>query len=443
MVAIDSMRSKAVAKRAEPSFATTRFLMWLMLLPAVIDYRPKGSQDWTTILYAVIFLISAAASLVLMGQYKLRSNRGGVLAGIVALAFSIVTYTSGVLRGQDPISLIRALTPILLFMIGIFSATALSNTPFSPRVIFEEVLKVVTIGLLVNLALVAGINGIDFDTIRYQVLTGGAPLICASLISLTLFGGWRPWGVASSVIYASLVLISITRSHVVIASVVFLFAVVFAGPKILKGRALPVQVLVAISLVGLVLIGDSLLPSSPLQRWTQRITSAQEFHGYDVTAVTRAGETGYQIEKLKESVSGLMFGYGASATNFYDGENKRIIALLLGKKAAYWTETGVGHNNYVGTIYIGGALFGGALLLVQFAALISAARILRSLDRLNLNPRQLGSMVAMPLGVVAFLTFGLLGGTMGSRSACLIFGLAIGFTFWLAKRVKHPSVRVR
>jgi hypothetical protein len=439
MVAIDSIRSRTVAKRGEPSFAATRFLMWLMLLPAVIDYKPKGSQDWTTILYAIIFVISASASFVLMGQYKLKDNRSAVIAGVLALSFAIVTYTSGLLRGQDAISLTRALPPILLFSLGMFAAAALSNTPFPAEKIFDEIQKAAGAGLLINLVLVASINGIDFDTIRYQVLTGGAPIVCANLIALMLFGGWRPWSAASSFLYASLVLISITRTHVVIAAVLFLFSLIFAGGKIIKGRAISVQIIAALALVGAVLVADAVLPASPLERWAQRIFSAQEHHGYDITAVTRAGETGYQIAKLKDSVSGLMFGFGASAQNFYDGENARIIALLLGKKSAYWTETGVGHNNYVGTIYIGGVLFGGALLILQVVSLFKSTSILRAVNRSNMDAHKTASFVAIPLGVVAFMTFGFLGGTMGSRSACLMFGLAIGFSFWLAKRLRVAS----
>lgn len=425
MVAIDSMRSKAVAKRAEPSFATTRFLMWLMLLPAVIDYKPKGIQNWATILYALIFLLSAFSSLVLIGQYSLRRNRGAFFAGVAAFIYAAVAYTSGALQGQEPIALLRAIPAILLFGFGMFSASALSNSPFPPNMILDEINKAAAVGLLVNLVIVAGVDGINFDTVRYQVLTGAAPLVCANLVALTLFGGWRPWSVASSALYAGLVLISITRTQVVIFAVVALFCVLFAGGKLLKAKSLPVQALIAISLIGLVIVGDALLPASPLERWTQRIFSAQEHHGYDITAVTRAGETGYQISKLKESVSGLMFGYGASAQNFYDGENARIIAMLLGRKAAYWTETGVGHNNYVGTIYVGGVLAGGLLLVVQFISLVKSSSILRRLD-----VKAGASVYSVPLAVAAYMTFGLLGGTMGSRSACLLFGLVVGFSFW-------------
>ncbi|WP_156396165.1 MULTISPECIES: hypothetical protein [unclassified Caulobacter] len=439
MVAIENIRSRGARKAASPSFATTRLLMWLMLLPAIVDYKPKGAQDWTTILYAILFVISACASFALIGQYRMRSNRGAMLAGIIALAFAAVTYTSGILRGQDEIALLRAMPPILLFSLGMFSAAALSNAPFPPEAIFNEIQKATGIGLLINLILVASITGIDFETIRYQVLTGGAPLVCASMIALLMFGGWRPWSIATSLLYASLVLISITRTHVVIAAVLVLFSLLFAGEKVIRGRALPLQILAVLALVGAVLVADAVLPTSPLERWTQRIFSAQEHHGYDITAVTRAGETGYQIGKLKESVPGLMFGYGASASNFYDGENARIIALLLGKKSAYWTETGVGHNNYVGTIYIGGIIFGGALLLLQVRSLLKSISIFRALKKHDLDAHRLASIASMPLGVVAFMAFGFLGGTMGSRSACLLFGLAIGFSFWIAKRLKTAS----
>jgi len=410
--------------------------MWLMLLPAVIDYKPKGAQDWSTILYAFVFVISAGASLALMVRYPIRVNRGAVVAGVIALAFAVVTFISGFVRGQEAVSLIRALPPILLFSLGMFSAAALSNTPFPPEKIFDEIQKAAIFGLLVNFILVAAINGIDLDTIRYQVLTGGAPIVCASLVSLMLFGGWRPWSVLGSFFYAGLVMISVTRTQVVVAAALVLFALIVAGSRIIRSRTLPVQVFAAFALVGALLVADAVLPSSPLERWTQRLFSAQGHHGYDITAVTRAGETAYQINQLRDSVTGLMFGFGASAQNYFDGANARIVALILGAKEAYWTETGVGHNNYVGTIYIGGIIFGGALLVLQIISLVNAARVIRSLNNSHFDAQRTSAVAAMSLGVLAFMTFGFLGGTMGSRSACLMFGLAVGFSFWMVRKLK-------
>lgn len=439
MVAIDGRHSAAGLNKSQPSFAVARLLMWLMLLPAVIDYKPKGSQDWSTILYAFIFVISTGASLALMARYPIRVNRGALFAGFIALAFAVVTFVSGFVRGQEIIALVRALPPIILFSVGMFSAAALSNSPFPVEKIFDEIIGAAILGLLVNLILVASINGIDLDTIRYQVLTGGAPIVCANLIALMLFGGWRPWSTFGSFLYAGLVMISVTRTQVVVAAALVLFAFIINTPKIIRSRTLPVQIVAAFALVGALLIADAVLPSSPLERWTQRLFSAQGHHGYDITAVTRAGETAYQIAQLKDSVSGLMFGFGASAQNYFDGANARIVALILGTKAAYWTETGVGHNNYVGTIYIGGIIFGGALLVLQIVSLVNSAKVMRALNGSHFDARRTSTIAAMSLGVLAFMTFGFLGGTMGSRSACLMFGLAIGFSFWMVRKLRMSS----
>lgn len=415
---------------------SAKALLWLVMVPVLIDYKPKGAQTWSAILYSVFLLISISGCIVLLCKFPIRRHLSILLAGLSALAFTLVTFTSGMLWGQDAIALARQMPPIVLLCVGVFSAGAFSNSGVSPQVLLDESLKIAGVGLVLNLLLVAGINGIDFDTVRYQVLSGGTPLIGAQLVALLLFGGWKPWTIFTSGLYVMLVLISVTRTQIAVVASMLLFAVVFAWPLILKGRALSLQVLALIGIVAAVLVVDAFLPSSPLDRWTQRFTSAQLHSGFDITAVTRAGETGYQIARLGESVQGLFFGFGAAAPNFYDGPSARIISLLLGQKAAYWTEIGVGHNNYVGTIYIGGLLAGGMLLITQFIALMKSAKVVSILP-INGAGRSYLAPIIFSLTVVGYMAYGILGGTLGGRSACLLFGFSIGIVFWLSGDLKN------
>jgi hypothetical protein len=138
---------------------------------------------------------------------------------------------------------------------------------------------------------------------------------------------------------------------------------------------------------------------------------------------------------LSEAPEGLLFGFGPAAVTEFDDLSAQIVASAIGVSGGQWEGSGFGHNNYVGTIYVGGILFGGALLIMQLATAFAGISVFRHCAALPLGlDRTL--LLAMPLAVVAYLLYGLLGGTMASRSASALFGMSLASVWWLADRTR-------
>lgn len=391
-------------------------------------------------LYAILIIASSASAFALTMHFRPKLSKLQLFSIFGSFLFFCTFYISGLARGQDQIDILKIAPSILLFAIGILGAPSLLESGISPISLWNRVIAATFAGMLLNFLLVAAIDGIDFSTIRYQVLTGATPLICAHVIVRLVFGGMRPWTLVMTFVYLAFVILSVTRTHMAVAMAVLSFVLIFSGFWLLRSGRIALQ---GVMVIMFVLVGIALglyLPGAPIERWAERLTVAQQHNGLDVTAITRVGEANYQINQLKSSISGLFFGFGA-APNSYDDANARIIAFLLGEKAAYYSEIGIGHNNYVGSLYVAGIVGGGTGLLVQFLTLLHVGPLIRKIIQ-NSNSETL-ALLSAPLGVVAFMTYGLLGGTMGSRSACLTFGLAIGFTLWLCKTWKTPAILAR
>lgn len=419
--------------------STDKLLFWMVLLPICMDYKPAGQQAWSTIVYSVIVILSVIGTLILIARNGLskQSSLKWVAAAFALLFVDAITVA--VVRGREIDDILRHAPPLILLITGTLTASALASGRHDPRELWPLAIAACFIGMIVNVILVSTLQNLAFDNIRYQVLSGSTALISASTVAVIFFGGARYWQIVMIAMNAAVIMLSVTRTQLVMFGGMFVAMLAGARERALHPRFLPIQIAgTLVAVVGVLSLG-SLLPGNQVERWATRLLLTEEQKGkVDITEVTRRGETNYQIQQLKSDAVGALFGFGLAPNNRYDDVSARVIENVLGGKSARATEDGIGHNNYAGTLYIAGLIAGGPVLIIQFIAWLRSFSALRWLS----DPRRLNfsrSLISAPLGITAYMVFGLLGGTFGSRSACLCLALSIGFTLWILESEKNAD----
>lgn len=354
----------------------------------------------------------------------------------ISIVFLLVSTANGFYWGVPFEDTLRLFPPVLLYVGGLMAVGALMASGLNPIDLWKTVLKAAFIGLLAQVAFVASIEGIDLNTIRYQILIGSTPLLSAYLVGAIMIGGWVVWTTLMSITNATLILVSVTRTQILVLLVIISAYVLMARERMLNLSRISLQLFVAFAIVVVLVSIDSVLPVSQIERWVERFTVPETHHGgYDVTEITRAGESGRQIELLKAHPVSMLIGYGVAHPTGMTDEARAIAIMLVGSAGDY-IGTGFGHNHYVGTVFVGGFLAGGALLLSQIWASLRALTLIRFMSSVT-RRRQFRWLISAPLAVIAYMGFGLLAGTLYSRSYALMFAVSIGFTLWIYGSVER------
>lgn len=422
----EAPKSDVVPLRAGDKLALT-----FVLAPAVIDYRFENPNGFTLGFYGLLTVLALFGSLSLVKCYGLKAGSWSNKVALVAFLFLLETSLVGMMRGQTFFAVFRAMPPVLFFPLGLLAISALQNSGQDCRAVWRHVVRASVIALFVQLAMAIFVRGVDLATVRYQVLSGAAPLLTGYAVWALFFGGLSAATMGVIVLHVSVILLSVTRTQVAIGAAAALAAVIGSKGQALNLRRLgPALLGTMVLLLGIVGVG-SVLPGAPLERWAYRLFEVQgAHHGLDITAVTREGEARYQMSQISSSTSGALFGFGLAAPTKFDSAAQQLVYLILGRKYADWNESGIGHNNYVGTVFVGGLLFGGALIFMQAVALWQALVGIGRMVRPTLMPR-FGVLIAAPLAYISYLAFGMLGGTLAVRSMSMFMGITLALACWV------------
>jgi hypothetical protein len=285
--------------------------------------------------------------------------------------------------------------------------------------------------------MVAALRGVNFSTLRYEVLTGGAPALSALAIVALVYGGWQFRYLLYSALLGFLIFVSITRTHLFVIAVM-LGALLIAAPfRALTQRSLLRAMQIAPLLLLTVLAVDTVFPVSQLDRWWDRLVSERDTHrGVDITEITRLGEASYQFQQLEESTVGLLIGFGPAAQTQFDDQARTLVTFIIGNNyGSLWRSGGFGHNNYVGTFFVGGIIAGTILLLSQFLALFQVPGLLRYYSRMDRGEERL-LMLSIPTALVGYMAIGVLSGTMGARSSAALLAASIALVWWLKSHAR-------
>lgn len=408
--------------------------LWVLMLfaPVAIDYRFDDNVAGSIGLYSLVLALNVLGAWQLVMRFGLPLGNAISSTLIVSIIFAVTALFGGIVYGSDLVSLLRSGASLIVYVMVLVGIAALSRSGARPASIWRLVMTTAAAGLVFQVVMVAWLRGLDFSSLRYEVLTGGATALAALAVVATAYGGWRIRYLVYSVLVAFLVFVSVTRTYLLVSGAMLLVLVLAAPIRTLTQRSLARAAQLMPFVLIAVLAVDAIFPVSQVDRWWDRLVSTRIAHrGIDVTGLTRIGELTYQLEQLEESTIGLLIGFGPAAQTRFDDQVAALVTYLVGGDyGMIWRGGGFGHNNHFGVFYVGGIAAGTLLLLSQFLALVQVPGLLRRYGRMSNGEERL-LLMAIPTALVGYMALGAFSGTMGARSSAALLGACLGMVWWL------------
>lgn len=403
-----------------------------ILFSLVADFRRLDGDTGSMVVIMAVANVLFSCTLLFFTRTH---NRQVVSFVGVILVFSIASSITGISRGQPTFEVLAQALPTAIFALSAWACATYIRSP-------EELDRLLTLSIVSAILAAAWRIYFAFQyfeltltTVRYQVLSGATPLLFAYALA-GFFAGKRRLMWLALAMSLGVVFVAVTRTYII----VFLCSACAALLLLSRSQLKKIAIRLAVLLAGLVLILgllQLLLPELG-ERWIGRLFVFKET-GVEVTALTRIAEIKGQLEQMEQDFVGLIFGFGMRSVINWSGQEMDIIASAFGANYDL-SGYGYGHNFYIGSIYVGGILFGLPMIL---AIITSTALALVKLKRSSalISPQERFAAVFAVCGSIGYCCFGLFGGTLGDRSMSLYYGVAtaLQLRFLFSKRITKST----
>jgi|GEM_PF-3658163 len=421
----------------------TGLLYSLAILLCSLDFKASSSGKGFVVqapvwgFYFLSFVITVFQ--LLLAESHVREMR---YFALVCVFFLVCVTMVGVWSQQE---IWAIFTNCLAFSVYVTAAVATLVTLklCSDRTSMLHSMKYVCLAFMVLHFLVVYFvgGGINLAVSRYEYLSGATiPASALLCIGAVLHLGGKEILVA--ITNVAIILISVTRTH--LAVIVGQLAAVFLAAPALVFRPAVIKKIGAVALLVLSVIAIDIVAETGLtSRWLARLTAGQTMKA-DPTALTRYAEVHYMWGQFTASITQSLLGNGIAARTKLTGPSAKLAATLVGKGSVTSVRsTGFGHNNHMSVLFVGGVLFGGPLLFLNFANGFQALILMRRLFRPNPYSQELEQIgIWGALIVLGMLAVGFFSGTFADRPACLWYGIGTGMLYWAKEQVNQlPAQR--
>lgn len=405
------------ARRSGIGLSLRDILLIGVLFTLTFDYRRAEGDTGSLVVIMGLSNLSCGAAFIVMQRFY---NRNVIMFLLPFWIFALHASIVGIARGQVPIAVFSQAMPILVFA---QAALVCASYPRSVEELRRLLTWIVVSGMAAaswKLIFALSYYGLTLETARYQVLSGATGLLFSYSLAAFLTGGRRFMWV-TLVLSLGVVFVAVTRTYI------FMF---FAATCITL-LSLPVYVIVrramrfiwfAVAAAVALMTVEIAIPELGA-RWTERLYHRSEV-GVDITALTRIAEAKGQIQRMQEDHFGLVFGFGMLGEMKWADEEVSTVQSITGGSGEEFGR-GYGHNFYVGSIFVGGAVFG-TLMLLTISAI--PLRVMRKLRRIfgDAEKEEVFLGAFSIAASACYFFFGFLGGTLGDRSMSLYYGATIG-----------------
>lgn len=284
-------------------------------------------------------------------------------------------------------------------------------------------------------------GGINLAVSRYEYLSGATiPASAIIVIGAVFHFGLKELFIATANV--AIILVSVTRTQLAVilgqlATVFFISPTLIFRPSVIK-KAL----FVFLSILSIIAI-DMSADLGLTHRWLSRLTIKKSI-GADPTALTRFAENHYMFHKFTDSFVQTFLGNGIAAQTKLTGPSASLAARLVGKGSVTSVHSnGFGHNNHLSVLFVGGLLFGGPLLLLNFTNGFQSFVLIRRLFKLKDGNQELiyigmwGGLI-----VIGTLAVGFFSGIFSDRTSCLWYGVGTGMLYWAKEEVRSLSTKM-
>lgn len=397
-------------------------LYGVMIASWMFDFKSSGGGDTSFLQVSYIALYFLAFFIFFfLDNFERQKVTGMAPFFAASLLFLLVGAATGIANFQPFGQIIRNSIGSVLYILTAYAtirSILIQNLRTLRRLLAILCLGYVISGVFVY-SLVSG--SIDFETVRFQILSAATIPALGYLEGLVLFGlSLTEWGAMGGAFVV--VFLSVTRTYLI--SIMVQLASLLPGAQRLIGPRLVAMIVAgAIFVAGLAVFG-----SNSLDRWTDRLLNRETQVGEDITLYTRESEWNFMTDAFLKSERSILFGNGIAARTVWYAP-KKVSSVALGS-------LGFGHNQPLSLLFIGGLVGGGFLLAVQFLQFFQSFSLLTRLARFRLPYSDTLFLAAwgaaIILGVVA-ATF--LSSVLNSRGWALWYGLGTGL--FLGARARY------
>ena len=395
------------------------FFFSIMLFLLAFDIRSfEGDSKLFIIIRAALGLIFG-----FLAMRKIKPNVNSKNLILVAAFFGSYIFFIGLIRGQEIFQLFALTMPYAFFLLSILIVSSSLRDIDSLEKLINTIFIIALISVIFRILYVTVYAGISIDEARYTIISPALILLFSYGLTSLLYGYKKNWLLPIS-ISTFITLLSVTRTYLLVFLCIFIFAIcVLRLKSIIKNIGLPSVLIFGTTFF---ILGGLSITSSFLDVWSGRLTFDDGGILADPTLLTRVAEITFQIRVLLENNLNMIFGMGVAAETRFAQEFYDLLSMVFREDYEY-IGAGVGHNNYVGLVYVGGIILGSLFVLSQLNTMLVSFTYLRKSFR-DIRIKNSESFIALwgAFSTIGYLSYGMFGGIFGDRLASLSFGIAYG-----------------
>jgi len=401
------------------------------LTPLALDVRKFGDSTDST-LQAILVAITVSCGALYVVQSWLSKNICNYRSRLVVVSavwwlYLLVTLVPIVHFSVDLGHYIKVLLPYLLYGIGLLVVAAAERRRIDPGSLLKILVWASIISTLWRVVYAIAIAGLDMETVRWQILGPGIPLLIGFGCAALYLQRSTILALASLSIAVLVVLLSITRSFLISAFLVAaglllvearwrsMARAVLAGLKWFAASLFAVMVL---------FMAGAVLRPGFAEVWTARLFHSGAESGVDLTLLTRLAEYSGQMSALTQDVTTLLIGKGMGAM-YYSSLEFAYMLPFMADEPAQWV---AGHSTWVYPIFASGVVFGLTIPVVSIWTLVTGLTAT--------SPSGSRNAIVYFAIYLAYLGQSLTSQLFGERYGALILGVVSGALFVYSGRVR-------
>jgi hypothetical protein len=422
-----------------------KIILWVYIFSFAFDFRGETGGSFIQFIFAGISLISGVSFYLYGRLFKHSSKMALTLKKIILLwwFYLLTTIVTAIISGVLLERYIRILFPYLLLGMSLLIIRNMQIRNINPYEILKPLLFAGIASTLWSIIYATSISGIDISSMRYQILSPALPFIIGYMfVRLAIRKQFDLFSMLILSIAIISILISVTRSFIIVFVFVMLGLVLISSTKQVIKRLSYITIIGAVIVISTWIVTEQLRPGFT-QVWIDRIVNQKLDSGSDATYLTRLAEVNGQLNALTSDITPLLFGKGFGSEYRWD---PKYFAELSTIHSVVFLETKMpwypGHFMWIYSLYASGLLFGWIMPFIFLQAMFRSMLVARKLNLFN--ERLLQQLGAVPFFVIlSYFGYSLTSNVLAPRFSALILGLMLGMAYWFSDSIEKTNHKTK
>lgn len=321
---------------------------------------------------------------------------------------------------------LKVLLPFFLCGVSLFLVLSIKRQQRNPNFVMGLMFVSCIVSLIWRFTYAIFIAGLDFEFIRWQILSPGIHVLLGISIAKLIFTEKKFLGSISLILTFPVIIFSVTRAYLIsLFFIAFGVLIIFFKSKnwsitkfiLTTIRKSWIYLIVIVLIVSI----TSYFKPGIFTLWGLRIFHHTTDTGYDYTYLTRLAELSGQWQALSKNIMTLLFGNGIGSFYFWDKNFLVDIPFILPQ-----SETGqfvAGHSTWMYFWYSSGLTIGSIPIILMMYFFLKGYKNITFLSKTNDKFKP-----SISLFLISFSWFGssFTGNLFGERYGGLLIGIVFG-----------------